>query len=122
MFLSVLLLLLLNTALICTLMIIDENAPEILFSKFQNETLALAKHPVYQKLLVIYSDGMAVDFIMKKSLEMKITRSYKFRFNKCGFHAFHENGYFQTLVGDPEKLNIFYTPDFNFKLIKGLIL
>ena len=70
--------------------------------------------------MVIYSDGMAVDFVMRKSLEMKITRSYKFRFNKCGFHAFHENGYFQTLVGDPEKLNIFYTPEFNFKLIQGL--
>ena len=40
------LLLSLNTGLICALMIIDENAPEILFSKFQNETIALAKHPV----------------------------------------------------------------------------
>ena len=90
-----------------------------MFPKFQNETLLSGKHPVFQKLLVIYSDGMAVDFVMKKSLEMKITRSYKFPYNKCGLRAFHENGYFQTLVGNPEKLNVFYTPEFKFKLIQG---
>ena len=100
-------------------MVIDQNNPVIIFPTFQNETLLSEKHPVFQKLLVIYSDGMAVDFVMKKSLEMKITRSYKFPYNKCGLRAFHENGYFQTLVGDPKKLNVFYTPEFNFKLIQG---
>ena len=98
---------------------IDQKSPEILFPKIQNEELVSAKHPVYQKLLVIYSDGMAADFVMKKNLEIKITRSHKFPFDKCGFHAFHENGYFQTLVGDHKKLNVFYTPEFNFKLIQG---
>ena len=61
--------------------------------------------PANEKLLVIYSDGSAVDFIMKKTLELKVNRLHKFQYDKCGFHAFHENGHLQTLVGMEHKRN-----------------
>ena len=80
---------------------------------------ATRNQPANQKLLVIYSDGTAVDFVMNNQFELKMNSSHKFIYNKCGFHAFHELGLIQTLVGSAGKINDYYGPNFKFKPIPG---
>ena len=80
---------------------------------------ATRNQPANQKLLVIYSDGTAVDFVMNNQFELKMNSSHKFIYDKCGFHAFHELGLIQTLVGSAGKINDYYGPNFKFKPIPG---
>ena len=59
---------------------------------------------------------------MNNQFVLEMIRSHKFLYNKCGFHAFHENGLIQTLVGSAGKSNFYYDYDFKFKQIPGTML
>ena len=95
------------------------NQKEYSFNMYTGSKSATRNQPANQKLLVIYSDGTAVDFVMNNQFELKMNSSHKFIYDKCGFHAFHELGLIQTLVGSAGKINDYYGPNFKFKPIPG---
>ena len=101
----------------------------ILISIINNDTLNLSnnllqnksKVPVVQKLVVLFGDGTTLFLAMNKMLELKIVKTHKFNFDKCGFFAYDESGHIQTLVGSPGKLNYIHDSNFNSKKIVGNI-
>ena len=109
---------LLDTCFIYFLMTNDQDVLDLISPEFEKQ-ITKNKFPANEKLLVIYSDGSAIDFIMKKTLELKVKREYKFQYDKCGFHGFHENGHLQTLVGTQGKLNYYYNSELKFKPVLG---
>ena len=96
----------------------DQDVLDLISPEFEKQ-ITKNKYPTNEKLLVIYSDGSAVDFIVKKTLELKVKREHKFQYDKCGFHGFHENGHLQTLVGTQGKLNYYYNSEFKIKQVLG---
>ena len=58
---------------------------------------------------------------MDKSLELKITNTWKYSYDKRGFFAFATEDSIQTLVGSQGKPNYVHDFKFNSKKIKGLL-
>ena len=99
----------------------------ILISIINNDTVNLSNDisqnesdiPVLQKLVVIFGDGTTLFLAMTKKLELKIVKTHKFNFDKCGFFAYDEVDHIQTLVGSPGNLNYIHDSNFNSKKIIG---
>ena len=68
---------------------------------------------------VIYDDGYSLFLAMDKSLELEITNTWKYSYDKCGFFAFATEDSIQTLVGSHGKQNYVHDFKFNSKKIKG---
>ena len=99
----------------------------ILISLINNDALNLSNNllqnksdmPVLQKLAVIFGDGTTLFLAMNKMLELKIVKTHKFNFDKCGFFAYDEVDHIQTLVGSPGRWNYIHDSNFNSKNIIG---
>ena len=96
----------------------DQDVLKLITSEFK-KPISKNQFAVNQKLLVIYSDGSGVNFVMKENLGLQLIGGHKFQYDKCGFHAFFENGLLQTLVGTAGKLNYYYNSEFKFKQVLG---
>ena len=97
----------------------------ILISLMDNDALNLSNQPlqndlpVLQKLVVIFGDGTALFLAMNTMLELKILKTHRFNFDKCGFFAYDAIDHIQTLVGSPGTLNYIHDSNFNSKKIIG---
>ena len=87
------------------------------FHNLSTYSLPLAIFPT-QKLYVMYTDGLVLDFQLTKNMQFQALKSHKFPNDSCGHFGFYDIDKLFAFVGSENKMG-YYLQDSLIKTIKG---
>ena len=80
-------------------------------------TLPLAIFPT-QKLYVMYTDGLVLDFQLTKYMQFQVLKSHKFPNDSCGHFGFYDIDKLFVFVGNERKFG-YYLQNSSIKILDG---
>ena len=84
---------------------------------FHNLSLHMAIFPT-QKLYVMYTDGLVLDFQLTKNMQFQALKSHKFPNDSCGHFGFYDIDKLFVFVGN-ERTFGYYLQDSSIKTLDG---